>query len=52
MTDEIDFIDIQPWPVAEQLGHLVASVAIARRGMMEMDDASDPFEVETDRFEL
>lgn len=52
MTDETDFIDIQPWPVAEQLGHLVASVAIARRGMMEMDDASDPFEVETDRFEL
>jgi hypothetical protein len=52
MTDETDFIDIQPWPIAEQLGHLMASVAIARRGMMEMEDASDPFEVETDRFEL
>ena len=47
-----DYIDIQPWPVAELIGQLAAHVAIGRRGLIESDTATDDFERETDRFEL
>ena len=52
MSDDEDYIDVRPWPVAELVGQLVASVAVARRGMMEYDEGAEPFEAETDRFEL
>jgi hypothetical protein len=50
--DPNEFVDIQPWPVAELVGHLVTQVALGKRGLIERDDAADPFERETDRFEL
>jgi hypothetical protein len=46
------YIDIQPWPLPELVGTLVARVAIARRGLVESDAEGDVFERETDRFEL
>jgi hypothetical protein len=53
-SDQMDngYIDIQPWPVPELVGNLVARTAIARRGVIEADSASDLFARETDRFEL
>ena len=50
--DRDDYIDIQPWPVAELIGQLTAHVAIGRRGLIESDPDTDGFERETDRFEL
>lgn len=47
-----DYINIQPWPVAELIGQLVAHVVIGRRGLIENDTAADIFERDTDRFEL
>lgn len=52
MQDSEDFVDIQPWPVAELAGNLVAHVALGRRGLIESDRDADVFERETDRFEL
>ncbi len=47
-----DELDIQPWPVLELIGRAVALASVAKRGMMEVDDESDVFSQETDRFEL
>ncbi len=47
-----DYIEIEPWPVREMVGHLVATATVARRGLMEISPSDDPFERETDRFEL
>ena len=47
-----DELDIQPWPVLELIGRAVALTSVAKRGMMEVDDQSDVFSQETDRFEL
>lgn len=47
-----DEIDIQPWPVLELIGRAVALTSVAQRGLIEMDDDSDVFTRETDRFEL
>lgn len=57
MSDDVfaqddDTIDIQPWPVIELIGRSVALVTVARRGMLEVDDERDEFELETDRFDL
>ena len=51
-VDTDEFLDIEPWPPAELVGHLVANVALGRRGLMESDADADVFERETDRFEL
>jgi hypothetical protein len=50
-TDD-DSIDIQPWPVIELIGRGVALATVARRGMLEVDDERDNFDLETDRFDL
>lgn len=47
-----DEIDIQPWPVIELIGRAVSLATIARRGMLEVDDERDIFDLETDRFDL
>lgn len=47
-----DELDIQPWPVLELIGRAVALTSVAKRGMLEVDDESDVFSRETDRFEL
>lgn len=57
MTDDSmmlrdDSLDIQPWPVIELIGRAVTLASIARRGMLEVDDERDAFDVETDRFDL
>lgn len=55
MTDDAhddDFLDIQPWPAIELIGRAVTLASLARRGMLEVDDQRDPFDVETDRFDL
>src|SRR4051794_22876989 len=49
---EDDFLSIEPWPVSELVGHLVAQITLGRRALIETDDTSDAFERETDRFEL
>jgi hypothetical protein len=51
-VDQDDYLDIQPWPVAELAGQLIAHVALGRRGLIEADIDADVFERETDRFEL
>jgi hypothetical protein len=51
LTDD-NSIDIQPWPVIELIGRAVALATVARRGMLEVDDERDPFDLETDRFDL
>lgn len=50
--DTEEFIDIQPWPVAELAGQAIAHMSLGRRGMIELDLEADVFERETDRFEL
>ncbi|MDQ3539319.1 MAG: hypothetical protein M3440_01400 [Chloroflexota bacterium] len=56
MMDEPDsgeeYIDIQPWPVQVLVGRLVSLVTLGRRGILEAQEADDPFEAETDRFDL
>lgn len=52
MTDETDFLSIDPWPVSELAGHLIAQATLGRRALIETDTESDVFERETDRFEL
>ena len=58
MTDEMhtdeadDTIDIQPWPVIELIGRGVTLATVARRGILEVDDQRDDFDLETDRFDL
>lgn len=52
MTDELDFLSIDPWPVSELAGHLVAQATLGRRALIETDTEGDAFERETDRFEL
>ncbi len=57
MTDDAtmpqdDSLDIQPWPVIELIGRAVTLATVARRGMLEVDDERDAFDVETDRFDL
>lgn len=57
MTDdytqtEDDTIDIQPWPVIELIGRGVTLATVARRGILEVDDQRDNFDLETDRFDL
>lgn len=47
-----DYVDIQPWPVREIAGHLLALATVVRRGMLDLETDLDPFERETDRFEL
>lgn len=47
-----DEIDIQPWPVIEIIGRAVSLATVARRGMLEVDDERDTFDLETDRFDL
>lgn len=47
-----DTLDIQPWPVIELIGRAVALATVARRGMLEVDEERDPFDLETDRFDL
>lgn len=47
-----DFLDIEPWPVAELAGQAIAHISLGRRGMIEQDEDADVFERETDRFEL
>lgn len=51
-TTDDDAIDIQPWPVIELIGRGVALATVARRGMIEVDDERDEFDLETDRFDL
>jgi hypothetical protein len=51
VTDD-EFLSVEPWPVSELVGHLVAQVTLGRRALIETDDTSDIFERETDRFEL
>lgn len=51
-TADDDAIDIQPWPVIELIGRGVALATVARRGMIEVDDERDEFDLETDRFDL
>jgi len=46
------FIDIQPWPVQELVGRLVCLTTVGRRGAIEAEAPGDPFEAETDRFDL
>lgn len=50
--EDEDTIDIQPWPVIELIGRGVALATVARRGMLEVDDERDDFDLETDRFDL
>lgn len=45
-------IDIQPWPVIELIGRGVTLATVARRGILEVDDERDDFDLETDRFDL
>lgn len=58
MTDETqtdnaeDSIDIQPWPVIELIGRGVTLATVARRGILEVDNERDVFDLETDRFDL
>lgn len=53
MTDDTeDTIDIQPWPVIELIGRGVTLATVARRGILEVDDERDAFDLETDRFDL
>lgn len=54
MSDRIsdDEIDIQPWPVIEQVGRAVTLATVARRGFLEVADDEDQFTLETDRFDL
>lgn len=47
-----DELDIQPWPVLELIGRAVALASVAKRGLLEVDEESDVFSKETDRFEL
>jgi hypothetical protein len=47
-----DSIDIQPWPVIELIGRGVTLATVARRGLLEVDDERDVFDLETDRFDL
>jgi hypothetical protein len=47
-----DYIDIQPWPVPELAGTLIACVALGRRGLLDIEEDGDPFARETDAFEL
>lgn len=47
-----DELDIQPWPVLELIGRAVALTSVAKRGLLEVDEESDVFTKETDRFEL
>lgn len=47
-----DELDIQPWPVLELIGRAVALTSVAKRGLLEVDEESDVFSKETDRFEL
>jgi hypothetical protein len=52
-TEDIDdSIEIQPWPVIELIGRGVTLATVARRGMLEVDDERDVFDLETDRFDL
>jgi hypothetical protein len=52
MSDDQDYINIEPWPVSELAGHLISQVTLGRRALIEMDLDGDAFERETDRFEL
>lgn len=47
-----DTIDIQPWPVIELIGRGVTLATVARRGILEVDESRDEFDLETDRFDL
>lgn len=47
-----DSIDIQPWPVMELVGRAVVLATIARRGMLDIEEGRDLFDLETDRFDL
>lgn len=52
LASDDNTIDIQPWPVIELIGRGVALATIARRGILEVDDQRDVFDLETDRFDL
>ena len=52
MSDDANFLSIDPWPIAELAGQLVARATLGRRALIETDTETDPFERETDRFEL
>lgn len=52
VTDDSEFLSIEPWPVSELAGHLIAQVTLGRRALIESDPEGDAFERETDRFEL
>jgi hypothetical protein len=51
MVDD-DSIDIQPWPVMELIGRSVVLATLARRGMLDVEQGRDLFDLETDRFDL
>jgi len=52
VPQEDDSIDIQPWPVMELVGRAVVLATIARRGMLDIEEGRDLFDLETDRFDL
>lgn len=52
LANDENTIDIQPWPVIELIGRGVTLATIARRGILEVDDQRDVFDLETDRFDL
>lgn len=47
-----DTVDVRPWPVAELVGRAVVLATVARRGMIDLDEERDLFEVEADQFDL
>lgn len=49
---EDDTVDIRPWPVAELVGRAVVLATVARRGLIDLDEERDLFEVEADQFDL
>lgn len=52
LSPDEEFVDIRPWPVAELVGRGVVLAAVARRGMIDLDEDRDLFEIETDQFDL
>ena len=50
--DEVDTVDIRPWPLIEIVGRTVVLASVARRGILEVDGQRDLFDRETDRFDL
>ncbi|HWV24808.1 MAG TPA: hypothetical protein VNZ58_11510 [Thermomicrobiales bacterium] len=47
-----DTVDIRPWPIAELVGRAVVLATVARRGMIDLDEDRDLFEMEADQFDL